>query len=240
MSEEKTENEVKNKKADTTKKGGCLKGCLTIFILLAILGGLISACFGGEDKDSSKQATNVSEEANKGNKEKTKEVTAETSKESKTSDDKLAKQKDYFIKNTQPAIEEWTKSYDQLWDKYWKPTFEAIGNGSTDVYTAYDNMKTLKFGYRELTLKDSIPVEELSKQQKKDLKDAMNQLTYAAASRQMAAEKAMKMFDESNFSPSQMDKIKSDITASDSQLLQGVVVITKIKQELGLIEEVKK
>ncbi|MGE7947197.1 hypothetical protein [Lysinibacillus sp. NPDC093688] len=234
------ENAVKNKSAEPTKKGGCLKGCLTLFILLAILGGLISACFGGEDKDSSKQATNISEEADKGSKEKTKEVTAETTKEAKSSDDKLAKQKDYFIKNTQPAIDEWTKSYDQLWNTYWKPTFEAIGNGSKDVYTAYDNMKALKAGYIELTLENSVPVEGLSKEQRKEVKDAMDQLTYAAASRQMAAEKAMKMFDESNFSPSQMDKIKSDITASDSQLLQGIVGITTIKQELGLIEEAKK
>ncbi|MEY9972315.1 vacuolar-type H+-ATPase subunit I/STV1 [Lysinibacillus sp. RC46] len=199
-----------------------------------------------KEKDAENEAKQKAKEEEKKAKEeekKAKQDAKEAEKEAKAKSkeqDKIAKQKDYFIKNTQPAIDEWTKSYDQLWNKYWKPTFEAIGNGSTDVYTAYDNMKALKEGYGELTLKNSLPVDELSKQQKKDVKDAMDQFKYAAASRQMAAEKAMKMFDEGNFSPSQMDKIKSDITASDSQLLQGIVGITTIKQELGLIEDVKK
>ncbi|MFJ7954519.1 hypothetical protein ACIQZG_23750 [Lysinibacillus sp. NPDC096418] len=150
---------------------------------------------------------------------------------------KMSKQKDYYIKSTQPAIDEWVKTYDQLWNSIWKPTFEAIGNGSRDVYAAYDNMKSLKDGYRTLTLKDSVPVEGLSKEQQKTIKEAMRDLTYAAASRQLAAEKAMKMFDTSDFSPSQMDKIKSDVATSDTQLMKGVIGITKVKQELGLIEE---
>jgi len=110
----------------------------------------------------------------------------------------MSKQKDYYNKSTQPAIDEWVKTYDQLWNSIWKPTFEAIGNGSRDVFTAYDNMKSLKEGYRALTLKDSVPVEGLSKEQQKTIKEAMRDLTYAAASRQIAAEKAMKMFDTSH------------------------------------------
>ena len=51
MSEEKVKNIEKNENSDTPKKGGCLKGCLSIFILLAILGGLVNACFGGEDEE---------------------------------------------------------------------------------------------------------------------------------------------------------------------------------------------
>jgi len=36
-----------------------------------------------------------------------------------------------------------------------------------------------------------------------------------------------------------MDKIKSDVAAADTQMMKGVIGITKVKQELGLIEEVK-
>lgn len=50
MSEEKGKIEVKKDNSDTPKKGGCLKGCLTLIILFAILGGLVNACFGGEDE----------------------------------------------------------------------------------------------------------------------------------------------------------------------------------------------
>lgn len=202
-----------------------------LFYIGAMSALLLTAC--GVEKAVTDNAQEESEKA------KEKEAEKEEKRKAKE-DEKLAKQKEYFVKNTQPAIEDWTKSYDQLWDKLWKPTFEAIGNGSTDVYTAYDNMKALKEGYRELSVKNSIPAEGLSKEQKKAVKEAMRELNYAVASRQMAAEKAMKMFDEGNFAPSQMDKIKSDIASSDSQLLKGVAGITMIKQELGLIEKVKK
>ena len=227
MSEEKTRNTEKKVNAEQPKKGGGLKGCLTIFILLAILGGLVNACFGGENEVSPKQETDQKEQVNE---EKTKDETP-------TKDEKLAKQKEFFINNTQPAIDEWTKSYDKLWNEGWQPTFEAIGNGSRDVYTAYDNMKTIKDGYRTLNVNDSIPVEGLSKVHQKAVKEAMRQLSYSASSRQMAADKAMKMFDEGNFSPSHMDKIKSDIASADSFLMDGVMKITTIKMDLGLIEE---
>lgn len=55
MSEEKEKIEVKKENTETPKKGGCLKGCLTLLILFVILGGLIGACFGGED-DNDKEA----------------------------------------------------------------------------------------------------------------------------------------------------------------------------------------
>ncbi len=50
MSEGKEKIEVKKENTETPKKGGCLKGCLTFLILFTILGGLIGACFGGEDE----------------------------------------------------------------------------------------------------------------------------------------------------------------------------------------------
>ncbi|KOP69763.1 hypothetical protein AMS59_22925 [Lysinibacillus sp. FJAT-14745] len=209
-----------------------------LFYIGAMSALLLTAC-GVEKAEVTDNAQEESAKAKEKESEQAKEEEKKAKQEAKEAE-KIAKQKEYFVKNTQPAIEEWTKSYDQLWEKLWKPTFEAIGNGSTDVYAAYDNMKALKEGYRELSVKKSVPVEGLSKEQKKDVKEAMSQLNYAAASRQMAAEKAMEMFDKGNFAPSQMDKIKSDITASDSQILKGIAGITTLKQELGLIEDVKK
>jgi len=192
-----------------------------------------------EDEKKAKEEAKLKEEQADKEKEAKKKAEKEAKAKSKE-EEKIKKQKEYFVKNTQPAIDEWVKTYDQLWESVWKPTFEAIGNGSRDVYTAYDNMKSLKEGYRALTLKDSVPVEGLSKEQQKTINEAMRDLTYAASSRQLAADKAMKMFDTSDFSPSQMDRIKSDVTAADTQLLKGVAGITKVKQELGLIEGAKK
>lgn len=145
------------------------------------------------------------------------------------------KQVEYFKTNAQPFINEVTSSYDKGWNDVWQPTFEAISAGNTDIYKAYENMKALKNYYRNLsTNMNNIPVEGLSKKHQKSLKGAMNDLSYAAVSRQMAAEKAMKMFDEGNYSPSHMDKIKSDIASADSRMLSAVVAITSVKAELGI------
>lgn len=145
------------------------------------------------------------------------------------------KQVEYFKSNTQPFIDEMTSYYDKGWNDVWKPTFEAISTGSTNVYQAYDNMKILKDYYRNLsTNMNNVPVEGLSKDHQKTLKKAFGDLSYAAVSRQMAADKAMKMFDEGNYSPSYMDKIKSDIASADSQMLSAVVAIATVKVELGI------
>lgn len=59
MSEEKERIEVKQENTETPKKGGCLKGCLTLLILFGILGGLIGACFGGENEKDGKPKEKV-------------------------------------------------------------------------------------------------------------------------------------------------------------------------------------
>lgn len=41
-----------NENTEQPRKGGCLKSFLTTFILLAILDGLVNACFSGEDEDA--------------------------------------------------------------------------------------------------------------------------------------------------------------------------------------------
>lgn len=225
MAEEKTAVE-KNEKDKPQQKGGCFKGCFTLILLFVIFGALIGACFGDDEASTDQEA---------GEK---KEVSTEASKkEGPSKEEELAKQKEYFTANTQPAIDEWTKVYDSLWNDGWKPTFEAISNGSRDVYTAYANMKTLEEGYGTLSVSRSIPTEGLSKDHQKAVEEGMRQLAHAATARQMAAEKAMKMFDEGNLSPSQMDKITADVTAADSYLMDGVIKITTVKSELGLIEE---
>jgi len=98
-----------------------------------------------EDEKKAKEEAKLKEEQAAKEKEAIQKTEKETKAKSKE-EEKSTKQKEYFIKNTQPAIDEWIKTYDQLWNGIWKPTFEAIGNGSRDVYTAYDNMKSLKEG----------------------------------------------------------------------------------------------
>lgn len=47
----KRKNVEENKNSDNLKKSGSFKCCLSILLLFAILGGLINACFGGEDEE---------------------------------------------------------------------------------------------------------------------------------------------------------------------------------------------
>lgn len=154
----------------------------------------------------------------------------------KDTEKSVEEQKEYYLKEIQPQIEKFKQDYDKIWVEGWQPTLEALSNSNVNVYAAYENLKVIKETYRSLSLEiDNITTDGLSEENKKKLKSGLTNLKYAAVSRQMAAEKAMDMVDENNYSPSHMEKIKKDISSSDSNLLSSVSTILSLEKELGIV-----
>lgn len=151
--------------------------------------------------------------------------------------DKLEQQKEYYMNNTKPKIEELTNMYDKIWNEGWRPTFEALSNSNVDIYAAYNNLKIVRDTYRELSKSfDSIPVEGLSDEHQETLKKAFREFSGAAVSRQIAAEKALEMIDERNYAPSHVNRIQDNIEHGDQQMMSSVLAITAVEMELGIIE----
>lgn len=223
---------------ETKKKGGCLKGCLFTFIGFLILMGLLGACFGGEEDSSSSKKDEVAvTEAKEKKEDSTKPKEKEVVKDTVTDEEKLEQEKKYYLENVKPKIETQMGMFDSAWDELWKPTFEGIGT-TVDVYTAYDNMKQLEQRYD--TLYSSLPEikgEKLSKENKKLLKEFTDGMRDASMWRGEAAEKAQKMFDSGDYSPSKMDDMKTDIAYADSTMMDAILAYTKLEISLGVIEE---
>lgn len=201
-------------------------GCSSIFGLFVFLFvlGLIATITDSSSEEGTEQVI----EGEQGNAKSNEQVNSEG----------LEKQKEHYLTNIKPEIEKAMKIYDQAWEDGWVPTFEAISTGNANIYTAYDNLKIIKNVYRDLSVSvDKIPVDGLSKEHQETLKSALRDFSYASTSRQMASEKAMKMIDNNDYSPSTVEKIKNDISSSQSRMISAIASITSVELELGVIQE---
>ena len=97
----------------------------------------------GADKPVQKPAKRaaVKEESNE-QKTVTEKDKAQTEAEAKE------KTKQAYLDEIKPQVDQHTKVYDDNWNNIWKPTMDAIANGSTDFYTAYNNMQAIKDNYQ--------------------------------------------------------------------------------------------
>lgn len=128
--------------------------------------------------------------------------------------------------------------YDEAWSTIWVPTFEGIGDGSVDVFKAYENMKTLEQRYETLQASfPSIPDEGLSKENKKQLTEFKSKMKSAAMWREEAASKAKEIINDGDFSPARLDEVKTDVSYSDSDMLLAVVALTTLETTLGVVRE---
>jgi hypothetical protein len=142
------------------------------------------------------------------------------------------------------AFANWEKQYSQqskMLDESlvaWKSIMQGLASGSIGEHDAYDKLQSLDKRLSSIFSKDftndTWAITELSKEQCDSLKDAFNDMFTAVHFRQQAVKAALKWIDDPAHSSAQ--KIKDNAELADSCVLDGVAKVTKIKQELGLIE----
>lgn len=162
----------------------------------------------------------------------------------KKSKDEVAKktaasaEKDYYLKEVEPQINGVMGVYDRIWTDFWQATFTGLGNGTVDVYTAYENMKEIEHRYTALGKQISnINGDKLSKENKKLLDEFKSELSDAASLRRSSGNEAKKVIDKGTFSPSEMDKLKTMVSYSDNSMMNAIISKTTIDMNLGLLEE---
>lgn len=151
-----------------------------------------------------------------------------------------AAEKEYYVAEVVPQIEDVISVYDNIWSELWQPTFEGLSNGSVDVYSAFETMNTVELGYSALdTQISNINGDKLSKENKKLLSEVKSNLRDAAQSRRSSAKEAKKAIDKGIFSPSEIEKIKKNIDYADGSMIHAVLSKTKIDSDFGLLVEEK-
>lgn len=212
---------------------------------------IVSAIFPREDEakdiddlkkvetSATKEETKLSEEEKVASELKAKEAAAAKEKPDAEKKEKEAvAEKEYYINEVSPQIEVIMGVYDRIWSDIWQPTFEGLGNGSVDVYTAYQNMKDVEARYDALRQQIiNLDGDKLSKDNKKLLKDFKTSLGEAASLKGSAASKAKKMFDKGDFAPSEIDKIMATVGYADTPMMNAAVSKVSIDVNLGIVAE---
>lgn len=212
---------------------------IVVFVILA-------AIFGETEEETADEADtqavasnekkeeNPKEEQKENEEEKAKREAAEKEQKEKEAAEKLVKEKEYYINDLQSLVDTQMKYFDDDWSRLWTTTFEQIGT-TMDVYTAYANMKELNNLYtNQYNVINNLKAEGLSKENGKLFDEFKEGMKGALLMRTSAAEKAMELFDEGDYSPSNLDKLKTDIEAGDTQMMLGLVSLVSLETNLGV------
>ncbi|UTG99354.1 hypothetical protein [Macrococcoides canis] len=204
------------------KRNPFLMGCLGVFVFIMLLGSC-SAIF-GENKDKENEpnqpTTDTKKQEDKKVVSKEKDETTEKQPENHNEEYKL------FRKNINSHI----SKFDEVWDKNWVVSFNGISDGSVDRFTAYENMNNLINENRLLIDQfESLETPEyFNKNEEKDFEDFKRNMVDSLLLRNSAAEKAMKMFDSGEMSPSTVSDTKSIMNSSNNSMQMGIASLTSI------------
>lgn len=189
-----------------------------------------------EKTSNDKEKTESTKEKKTDKKEK-KPVAKDEKKEEKKKEESA---KDYYVSNVKPVMDEYIEEYDRIWEELWSPTFNGIGDGSVDIYTAYDNMNSVESQYAKLEMDIAGIKLDKEAQGKADYKKAgemRSSFANGAAMRKKAAKQAKKMIDEGAFKPSEIDKIVDTVNLSDSNTIQAIAVRAELESKYGLLDD---
>jgi hypothetical protein len=209
---------------------------LVMFVTIGIFASI-------QDKQEKKKAAEVAayhktpEYAEKVKKEKEAQAAKEADEKevaAKKVEDAKEKAKEGYLKELKPQIDKITNVYDSNWNNIWKPTMTAIGKGSTDYFTAYNNMQKIKDNYEGGRFISLEPVSGMTKEQKKLLETYADKMGEAFSLRSMAVDKAQDMFNTGVAQPSDLNKITSYSNGADKSMIEAVSALTQLQMELGI------
>ena len=152
----------------------------------------------------------------------------------KAKEDKVANAKKY-AKDFAPITQMQISNIDTHWDNLWKATFDGVGNGTMDNFTAYTNMVDLSKKYDGF--KDSVnnmeTPEYFDDKDRELLEKYKDNLSTMLSTRQEGIEKAKEVFDKNELTPSDVQEIKEKGELSQSFMMDGLAALTELNSRYG-------
>jgi hypothetical protein len=172
----------------------------------------------------------------KAKKEEEAKLKAEAEKKKKEEESAVKKEqiKISYTKEIKPRVNQYNQAYDENWEKIWKPTMDAIGKGSNDYLTAYNNMQALKDNYEGGRIISLDPAKGMSKEDKKLLKTYSEKMGEAFTFRVMAVDIAQDAFNIGDITPEQANKMQTYVQMADSSMIEAAAAITTLEFNLGI------
>lgn len=224
-----------NQKEVKKKKPFYQKWWFILIVAFAIIGFMNSEDEEAAEEKPAEREVAAVEKEKPGEVKKEEKPKEEKPKEKKPSKEEVEKL--YYTDEVKPQIDSAIKEYDDIWTALWVPTFNGLGDGTTDVHGAYGSMKQLELKYKELmTTISDINGDELSKPNKKFLNKFKEEFRTAAMMRKAGGEDARKMIDVGTFSPSEVDKVMSTVGIADGAVMRALASQIELEGSLGISE----
>jgi chromosome segregation ATPase len=187
-----------------------------------------------KEKKSSEEAE-AKEEAEKKAAAKAK---AKEEAEKKAAADKQNKlEKETYVNNIKATISEINKEYDSIWEKDWRPAWDAINNNTSDINDLALNMENVSNGYSSLSTKlIEFKPDGLSEKHNQMFEDYRIAMGKAIAYRGNAGRAITQAITGVADIQSRMEEAKKSVELADKYMLEATVNIVTLEKELGVLQ----
>lgn len=146
----------------------------------------------------------------------------------------LEEQKEYYLKETKPAIEAINEDYDFAWETLWTYTFNGLSDGSISFTDGIKKLETAEKRYDRLYKKaQEIPTEGLDKENTNKVGSYVVEIQDAISFRLEAINEAIKMLKDEDLSQSNIEGIYTIVSDANSFMMQAVAYFTDIEKTLN-------
>ncbi|GAB0169476.1 hypothetical protein LSPCS325_29130 [Lysinibacillus sp. CTST325] len=142
-------------------------------------------------------------------------------------------EKEYYLTQTKPYVDELLKKFDGTWAEFWKGTANKLSNSQITTKEAVNQYTLLKVAYQSVREKDmSPPVSGLSKNNQKKVYDFITNVEKAILKREEAADYAILTLRQN--SPTHMDKAVELIKKGDTYVYDASVSLVTLENALDV------
>lgn len=142
-------------------------------------------------------------------------------------------EKEYYLTQTKPYIDNLLKKFDGTWTEFWKGTANKLSNSQITTKQAINQYTLLKVAYQSVRENDmSPPVSGLSKDNQKKIDDFITNLEKAILKREEAADSAITTLSKSNFTD--MDKAIALIKEGDTFIYDASISLVTLESALDI------
>lgn len=142
-------------------------------------------------------------------------------------------EKEFYLTQTKPYIDNLLKKFDGTWTEFWKGTANKLSNSQITTKQAIYQFSLLKAAYQSVRENDmSPPVTGLSKDNQKKIDDFITNLEKAILKREEAADSAITTLSQSKFTD--MDKAVELIKESDTFIYNASVSLVTLESALDI------
>lgn len=146
-------------------------------------------------------------------------------------------EREYYLNEVAPLVEKTTKTFDENWQTLWKEPFERASRGESSESEIKQNLEKLNDVYVELRDElESFEPTNLSDENKQNFEEYKTRVEALLTSRIFVTDNIIKAIETNTLTENVINNSVSIVDISDEDTVGAAVSITKIKENLNLLD----